>query len=212
MPFLTRPVVPGLFVDALLTTAADTLLFLSVWGRDSAAQELFARLSLEPGEEGLSNSNVEFVDPSGHPRTVHMPAKDHLEKITGRMPAHSLFGDGLVHGLIFQTTVQQPDQANQTAVLIHRPDEPESSVEARQWALIQSLCRVPLLSAWRRPVLEAFRDEGWITDLDGFGLVGREYRLKEPERVIGTLMKEGRLPIPKPEAASASHSAMQSTA
>jgi len=46
---------PELFADAILVDAADNLLFLSLWGRDTALQEFLARLSLPSHEGGLDS-------------------------------------------------------------------------------------------------------------------------------------------------------------
>lgn len=46
---------PELFADAVLVDAADNLLFLSLWGRDTALQEFLARLSLPSHEGGLDS-------------------------------------------------------------------------------------------------------------------------------------------------------------
>ena len=48
-------VIPGLYVDASLVDAYDKLLFLSLWGRDTAIQEFLAGISLANEEGGINS-------------------------------------------------------------------------------------------------------------------------------------------------------------
>ena len=50
--------VQGIYVDAVLTTGDDHLLFCSLWGRDTAIRELQARLTLGAADDGLKSLNV----------------------------------------------------------------------------------------------------------------------------------------------------------
>jgi len=86
---------PELFADAVLVDPADNLLFLSLWGRDTALQAFLARLSLPHHEGGLDSF---FLRPdtqaNGRPRRkrVQIGDTDRLDHYSGRMPMN-IFGD-----------------------------------------------------------------------------------------------------------------------
>ncbi|WP_198263462.1 hypothetical protein [sulfur-oxidizing endosymbiont of Gigantopelta aegis] len=53
--------VSDLYVDAFLIDQSQ-LVFLSVWGRDTALQEFFARLTLPKSEQGLREIHLENLN------------------------------------------------------------------------------------------------------------------------------------------------------
>ncbi len=98
------------YCDALVCDEGY-LVFASCWGRDTAIQELLARLTLTANEGGISQLSFdghvasENGDTSDSKlRFENYPAKignpDRLDKMTGRMPKSNLFGD-LVHVWLF---------------------------------------------------------------------------------------------------------------
>ena len=81
---------PGLYADAVLTDDGNNLLFLSLWGRDTAVQEFRARLSLPVHEGGLDNFHLEGLP------FVQIGNPERLVTDSGRTPSQLIFGS-LVH-------------------------------------------------------------------------------------------------------------------
>ena len=195
---------PELFADAVLVDAADNLLFLSLWGRDTALQEFLARLSLPAHEGGLDSF---FLRPgntaNGLPRRklVQIGDPDRLEHYSGRMPTN-IFGD-MAHLWLFNRLVTEPDLANRRTIALFKPDEVSTDserevVHGRIWQLTKAICHLPLLDHWIEPVTAAFRSRDWIKHFDGIGIHAAMIDLnlgEEVEAVITGLVRDGSLSL-----------------
>ena len=185
---------PGLFADAVVTDQS-ILVFLSLWGRDTAIQEFLARLSLPPKEGGLNGFWIE-ADGSTY---VQVGGADRLQKDTGRMPKTNLFGD-VVHLWLYDCLALSPDYANRRALLFYRPGEEQSAHMAeRLWAVVKDTCHLPLLDHWCATVLEGMKAEGWIKRLEGIGLNAIQLRLPEAavQTAIQHWIRQGHLTLPR---------------
>lgn len=186
---------PGLYADAVLSDEGRNLLFLSLWGRDTAVQEFRARLSLPVCEGGLDGFRLE----AGDTIFVQVGNPERLVADSGRTPAQTLFG-GLVHLWLYDRLAVAPDRANRRALLLYRTEEDatadgQASLGHRLWSLVTETCHLPLLPAWRDTVLDAFHTSGWIKRLDGIGLAAYALDLgsAEVETVVTRLIRERRL-------------------
>ncbi len=186
---------PGLYADAVLTDEGHNLLFLSLWGRDTAIQEFRARLSLPVREGGLDNFRLEG---EGAP-FVQVGNPERLVNDSGRTPPQMIFGS-LVHLWLYDRLAVEPDRANRRALLLYRPEEDstakgKTSLRHRLWSLVTETCHLPLLPAWRDTVLDAFQASGWINTLKGVGLAAYALDLgdDEVENVVSRLIHERRL-------------------
>ena len=159
---------PGLFVDAALTDEAYSLLFLSVWGRDTPAQEFIARLSLKPSEGGLDSFRIKPVSGEGRARLINTGNVERLEKLTGRT-AQTLFGS-LTQMWMLDPLCQQPDLSNRRALVLARPGEAPAVMEDRVWRAVLDTCHLPLLPHWRSTILTVCQDREWTKPLPGHGL------------------------------------------
>jgi len=197
----TRPVLmpildaPGLFADAVLTDEGDNLLFLSLWGRDTAVQEFRARLSLPVREGGLDNFRL---DGDGAP-FVQVGNPERLVTDSGRTPPQMIFGS-LVHLWLYDRLAVEPDRANRRALLLYRPEDAstptgKASLRHRLWLQVTETCHLPLLPEWRDTVLDAFEAAGWIKTLQGVGLAAYALDLGDDavEIVVSQLIRERRL-------------------
>lgn len=176
------------YCDALLVDEAGILLFMSVWGRDTAISELLARLTLPDHPDGIS----QFRAVGGDVRTtVTVPNAKSLEKELGRSP-RSLFGD-LVQVFVFSEGLRAPDRENRKAWALYREGDQEVDV----WPLIIETCHVPLLPHWREVVVPAFQERGWITRLTGYrmGAIGVQLGDPELESCIEHLVQAGALQL-----------------
>ncbi len=192
---------PGLFADALLTDERSGLLFISLWGRDTAVQEFLARLSVDVSEGGLRTLHVE--GPAGRVQ-VHFDRMPSLEKHTGRLPPRNLFGD-LVQLWIHDRLATEPDRANRRALLLHRPRQGrQEATDACLWGLVREVCHLPLLEAWRQPVLTLLELQGWLTPCRGIGIDAWRLELGDPrlEAEISRMIRGGVLQLSAPASSS----------
>ena len=192
MPLMVLPEVHGVFGDAVITDAHDALVFLSLWGRDTAIQELLARLSVSEREGGLEQLSL-----TGAGRVqaqIRMINIDRYGKLTGRMPKDNLFG-AVTQLWLYDHLVTEPDQVNRRAIMLHQDSSQER--ESRLWQLVRQTCHLPLLDHWSKTILTAFRQEGWIQGLPGIGLNGTTIDLgsEDVELIVGSLVQQGRLPL-----------------
>jgi len=159
---------PGIYADALLRDERGSVLFCSLWGRDTAIQELLARLTLAIDDGGLRT--LKLQGPQGT-ETLHFDRMPTIEKLTGRLPAKNLFGN-LVQLWLHDRLATEPDRANRRALLLQRqtPGGDSSGDTTILWTLVRSVIHVPLLDHWKDVVLTVFEQHGWIRCLRGFNV------------------------------------------
>jgi len=164
MTLLKISAINDCFVDAYLVDDANHLLFLSIWGRDTALQEFIARLSLPVNENGIRDFTV-IGD--GHERYVQTPNVDTLDKTTAKTSANTIFGQ-LAQLWIYSKQAVQPDMANRRAMMLFREsDNPDP------WPMIKTVCHLPLLDHWRDAFLGCCHKQEWLQKLNkGFGMKG----------------------------------------
>ncbi|MCH9828974.1 MAG: hypothetical protein K0U79_14655 [Gammaproteobacteria bacterium] len=188
---------PGVFADALLRDERCGLLFCSLWGRDTAIQELLARLSVPVEEGGLRFLHVE--GPQGT-ETVHFDRMPTTDKLSGRLPPKNLFGN-LVQLWLYDRLAVEPDRANRRALLLQRN---ALHGEAALWNLVRSVTHLPLLDHWNEVVLDVFRQNDWIRPLRGIQVDAAFVDLGSDavEVEISRLVREGRLTLDTDQPAS----------
>jgi hypothetical protein len=165
--FCTLKELQDLFVDACIRDAAGNLMFMSVYGRDGAVQQLLAAIQLGSAEGGLRY--LTLVDPQTRRDVlpVSIGDRDRLTKFTGRLPKENLFGN-LVHLWLYDPEIMKPSRGTGSAwLLVDQCSDPAGlQLEHRRdrvWALYQELSKVPLLPHWRDPILDA--TENYVADL-----------------------------------------------
>ncbi|RQR79190.1 hypothetical protein DIE11_17505 [Burkholderia sp. Bp9012] len=150
---------PDLMADAYIGDESGNLVFLSVWGRDTATQAFLARLTLGPAESGLEQFHLQT---GGGALQVFVGQVDRLQKCSGRSFRRTLFGS-LVHLWLFDQRCVKPDQANASALaLLPRGHDHEID---RLWRLVRDTCPLPLLDHWRDTVLGELRDRHMLNRL-----------------------------------------------
>ena len=172
------------FLDALVRNEAGQLMFASLYGRDTAIQQLLAAFSLPVTSGGVDRITLKPVEAPPrpgdgvagvvplHPET---PAgEDHrgiafigdasrLTKLAGKLPRRSLFGP-VSHVFIYDPLVIDPDTANGRAWVLTFGNVGQDHRQS-VWAMIQRISPVPLVDAWMEPVLAAL-GEKIVTDLN----------------------------------------------
>lgn len=171
---LTIDEAPGVFADALLRDERGSLLFCSLWGRDTAIQELLARLSVSEEEGGVRSLRFGTAESA---QTAHFDRMPSIEKLTARLPPQNLFG-AMVQLWLFDRLAIEPDRANRRALLLKRGVDRSDAV---LWSLVRTVVHIPLLDHWKTNVLDVFEHRGWITRIDGFHVDGLYVDLGSPE-------------------------------
>jgi hypothetical protein len=138
----------GVFVDAALRDDSGELLFLSIFGRDTAILQFFASFTLPVTNGGL-NAFTLVRESERHQVAVTSP--DDLEKLTGRLPRGNLFGN-LTHAWLYKADAIKADRVNRSVLLL-RFGESDDAFATRIWLLVRELCPVPLLDHWREPLM-----------------------------------------------------------
>ncbi len=143
-----------LYADACVRDESGQLMFLSLYGRDTAIQQLLAAFTLKVTEGGLSAFHLQ--DPKGQAHVVYVGNAERLEKFTGKLPRDNLFGN-LAHVWLYDPALIRPDRSNRVAwVLVDSVQHASNPLEViwdRAWDLYKLLSPVPLLDAWQHAVL-----------------------------------------------------------
>jgi len=152
--------VPHIMADAYVCNEHRSLIFLSVWGRDTAIQELLARLTLK-NEDALTQLTLSDTSLNEH---ILFPGNtDLLDKRASRH-TRTRFGT-LVHCWLFDKRCLVPDQASGQAFLLLNRDDPHW--RDRVWSLLQEATTLPLLAHWQDTVLELLQDTQMLIPLPG---------------------------------------------
>lgn len=177
--------VGDVYCDALVTSAEQRLLFASLWGRDTAIQELLARLTLSTSAGGFDSLQI-MAD-------THWKAflgKEPLSKTSGRLPKGNLFGE-MSHVMLYVPDFANASTGSERFCRLLLQDWDNTTPELT-WRAVQHCSHLPLLSHWQQPVLQLLTDNHWLTTLPGFGVHAIEIDLTDEayEIAISTLIQE----------------------
>jgi hypothetical protein len=141
--------ISDLFVDACVQDSEGRLVFLSVYGRDTALNQFYAAMQLGSNEGGLRSFRIQ-AEPV---QQVAVGDVDQLDKHHGRLPA-TLFGN-LTQAFVYQKRVCSIDKSNGVAILLYPVSEARMlladrlQVDQQLWSLVKQLSPVALLDHWR---------------------------------------------------------------
>ncbi|HBT4924910.1 hypothetical protein [Klebsiella pneumoniae] len=182
--------IPHVMSDAYVCDERRSLIFLSVWGRDTAIQELLARLTLK-NEDALTQFTLTDAELNEH--IVFPGHTDNLDKRSSRYQ-QTRFGT-LIHLWLFDKRCLAPDRASGQAVLLLKHDDPHW--RERVWTLLQETTTLPLLQHWQDPVLDLLQGHQMLTPLPGcYGaLAGWRLALDLPHltELVSTAIRLGEL-------------------
>lgn len=198
VPLMEVREAPGVYADALLRDERGGLLFISLWGRDTALQELQARLSLPISDGGVTMLHItQGTQGQSSESRVNLDRINCMEKHSGRLPARNLFGD-VAQLWIYDRLATEPDRANRVGLLFLRGSNTGDGLTenelCRIWQLVREVSHLPLLPHWRKPVLEVLDAKNWLRRLDdGAGVQAWRVELGDPafEAAISQLMHAG---------------------
>jgi hypothetical protein len=154
-----------LFVDAVVVDDNHHLIFASLYGRDTAIQQLLAAFTLSVTSGGLdkislAESSDGFVANPGESFEVLIGETDRLEKFSGRLPRENVFGN-LSHTWIFDPACMKVDRVNRKAWFLELSSQPLSGARVggdeemrwKIWQTVKLLSAVPLLDEWMELIL-----------------------------------------------------------
>lgn len=151
--------ISDLFGDACVQDSEGKLIFLSVYGRDTALSQFYAAMQLGVHDGGIRSFKLTGESLAGSPigrgfsRQVGVGEVDDLDKLHGQLPTN-LFGK-LSQAFVFQKRAVNIDKANGTAILLYPCNERRLSQSDRRainqqlWSLVQQLSPVALLDRWQ---------------------------------------------------------------
>ena len=151
-----------LYADACVRDESGNLMFLSLYGRDTAIKQFLAALTLKEGNGGLDSFKLSAIDAGAlSPDKVFVGNADRLKEFSGRLPKDNLFGN-LVHTWIYDPALVQPDRSNKTGWLM--VDEAftagaRGALVQGIWSLYKTLSPVPLLDSWMEMVIRATKKD-----------------------------------------------------
>lgn len=187
---LTLSEIHEVYADAFLTDEANHLLFLSVWGRDTALQEFLARLQLSRSDNGIKDFHITGGEINQY---VTIPNVENLDKTIAKTSRNTLLGE-LTQLWIYDKIAVSADLANHRALMIYSNDD----VQNDPWPIIKNVCPLPLLDEWREIFIKKCFDKKWIYRLDrGFGVSGYfiEMKADELELVMTEMIQRGELSL-----------------
>jgi len=166
---------PDLSVDAcVVDKQTHDLIFISVWGRDTAVQQLLARLTLDSTAAESLKSGI-GLKVGSHTRPVFFHDTDKLEKRTSREYPGTLFGS-LLNLWLFHPQCTQPDSSQHSAyVLLHPPKaqdaEPALSrlgdwpqvTRKRLASALLNLAPFPILPEWADVALDEVQKQQMLS-------------------------------------------------
>lgn len=185
---------PDLMVDACLWEGVYNLMFVSLWGRDTAIQAFIGRLSLGRSSDGLDHFHV--VSGSNDRTPIYINSVDRLSKLTARTYLKTKFGS-LTNLWLFDKRCIKPDKGSSSAVLLLRKDA--VNAQERIWSTVKDTCPLPLLDNWQDQVLEVLNHNEMLSTLpQGIGnIAGYQINL-DVDRLkvqLGEKIRQGLLTI-----------------
>lgn len=186
--------VSNVYADAIVSDENSQLLFLSVWGLDTAIQTLLAGLTLPLVKGGYRALQVRHAPDECVYHYVDEPER--LLKLTGRSNNNAAHVRGLVQLWLYDPRANV-DCLNHRALLFKRQDEAEIVFNQRLWTTVQQLCPVPLLAEWEG-LLGVFKGYGWVNHYRGLKVdaYALDFSSDDVEKRLTAAIQSGELTLP----------------
>ena len=163
----------GIYCDAF--ACHQQLVFASLWGYASRMMALYGAIT------------------SGAQRSLQIAGEHYgvnktLDKMQGRLPKDSRYGNEMVHAMLHADIVR--DSTGQQRVLLGDVSD------GRLWLELSQLSELGLLPHWQDTLLPQLREEGFIRPLQAMGIDAVLLDLSrqgEYERLLCRLIREGQL-------------------
>lgn len=151
--FLTLYDIPDLKCDSCITNNNSELIFLSVWGRNTAMQELVAKLTIgETTKHGLANIKL------NHYKVFLAQETDYCKR-TLKVTTSSL--GQLIHTFIFDKRIIEPNRDSNSMISIYKVNDISTN---RYFEAIKTLSSVPILEHWADEIVSIARQNQMINE------------------------------------------------
>ena len=182
--------VSGVFVDCCIEHDRR-LVFMSFLGRDTALQELMARLTLSTKDGGI---DILHLNMDSHTFEIDCFDRDRYLKKTGRITSRN-FGQ-LSQMWLYDERCITADRANlKSYVLLQN----HNSNDAVIWERVKDLCPYPLLDHWQEAILKLLRAqqniEGLHAVIGDISAAHLSFSNEELAHDLGTYIKNGVLAL-----------------
>lgn len=142
-----------LFIDAIAVDEHSQIMFLSVFGRDGAIQQLLSAFHLPVTEGGIDKLTIvpgnRNCDP-GRRGKVLVGDPKRFGKTTGKLP-RGLFGV-VTQVFIYDQVIAKVDRGSGAAWVVSH-DASDAQHRERVWRTLQQILPLPVLAHWREPLL-----------------------------------------------------------
>jgi len=173
--------IPDLLCDCLVIDSDNNLVFLSVWGRDTAMQELLAKLTIG-SSSNVGLTDIRLVNRLNLRFHAKLPKDSEYDKKTQKFQ-HPRFGT-LNHAWIFDKRIKQPCRENQSAMLMFEENTSPDMINRSILQTIKQLTSIPLLDHWQASVIEIAKDNDMIKTNKVLGRPMRSFTINLNENIM----------------------------
>lgn len=153
--------IPDLLCDGCVVDSNDNLVFLSVWGRDTAMQELLGKLTIG-SSSNMGLTEIRLLNHLNLLTHAKLPKDRKYDKRIQKFQ-HPLFGT-LNHAWIYDTLMKTPCRTSQSAILMFEGETPQVVIDDCLFENIKHLTSIPLLEHWKSAVLGLAKVHDMIKD------------------------------------------------
>lgn len=171
-----------------------SVVFLSLFGRDTAVNGLLGRLSVGPHDQMYLNGvwTLSGVWTMNGADAQFLVIPQGIGKLQGKMPEPNLFGS-VGHLMLYNPLCARPDMGAREAFLLVKADQEQEEWRVQIWKLVTHISPLPLLVHWRDLLLyQLYRSEMLVSLRRSGRLCGWHVRLGiEYELIVTRLVREG---------------------
>lgn len=152
---MTLKDLPDLKCDSCIANDNSELIFMSIWGRDTAIQELFAKLTI-----GETNKHGFFDIKLNHHRVFLAEGRQYTKR-TLKL-SKTQFGS-LIHAFIFDKRIIEPNRDSNSMISIYKIED-IPTIHNYYFEAIKTLSSVPILEKWSTKIVEIAIQEQMICE------------------------------------------------
>ncbi len=187
----------GVFCDAAVVDDDNTLVFASLWGRDTAIQGLLGSLTLASSEGGTTHLRLACTDTEqALPKHFAEPGMwirdaDALDKTTGRVSRAATVHGTMIHLFLYRKELVRP--TGRSSIVLSRSSSSTEEQSNALWTTTKDLSSHPMLDSWMDPILaHLVGTTGQIKPLSALGVTAWRVDLTEEAQISDWLTQSVR--------------------
>ncbi|WP_392560307.1 hypothetical protein [Orbus mooreae] len=153
--------IPDLMCDGCVVDSDDNLIFLSVWGRDTAMQELLGKITIG-SSSNMGLAEIRLLNHLNLLTHAKLTKDREYDKRTQKFQ-HPLFGT-LNHAWIFDSRTKTPCRTSQSTILMFDSETSQGVIDDCLFESIKHLTSIPLLDHWKKSVVTIAKEHDMIQD------------------------------------------------